>query len=317
MWFKQVQLFQLGQNFSYSAEEFIKKIEPFIFTPCLPSMPESIGWKSLTAEKDAPLCRSINGYTIFCMQVEEKILPSTVIYQELNELTLQLETSQNRKLKQKEKYQLKDEIIMRLLPQAFTKFTHVYAYIDTHHHWLILGTINQKLSEKFISLFKKSITDDIHFIEIKNLPITMSHWLKTKNYPSSFSIEKTCILQDQRDVNRKIRCQQQDLFATPIQSLIKDGCEVIQLGMCWNDHIYFTLCHDSSIKSIQYQDEILSQSKDLEPETKQQQFDADFLIMSSILSTLCKAILDLTAPAHPSVNINENSTLHLAKEATS
>ena len=304
MWFKQIQPFQLADSFKYSKNTLEEKLELLTFTPCLPSMPYSAGWISPIDENDGPLVRSINGYTIFCLQIEEKILPATVINQELSEAIKQIETSENRKLRPKEKYALKDEIMITLLPRAFSRLSKVYAYIDSKNHRLILGTANPKKSEQFFNIFKKSFSEEIKSIEIKKLSSIMTNWLKNKNYPSYFSIEKACVLQDPNQENRIIRCKQQDLFSTGIQSLIKDGCEAIQLALTWQDQVSFVLVNDFSLSSIQFQDEILEQVKEMEPGTDKQQFDADFLIMTEVLSSLINDLLKMTTDSKQSDKAN-------------
>lgn len=291
MWFKQIQLFRIGEA-SFDQETLTEKLQQIEFTPCLPSMPQSIGWAATVDEDEAPLVRTVNGYFMFCMQVEDKILPATVIRQELNEAIKQIEASESRKLRGKEKMALKDDIMMTLLPRAFKKSTRVYAYIDTKNNWLVLGTTNSKMTDQFMSLYKKTISDDIFPVEMKNLSATMTSWLKNKNNPTVLNVEKACVLQDPKQENRVIRCQHQDLFATSIQGLIKDGCEAIQLKLTWHDRVNFVLVNDGTIRSINYQDEIKDQAKELEPETRQQQLDADFLIMSETLSRLSLDVLE-------------------------
>jgi recombination associated protein RdgC len=287
MWFKQIQLFQLGTPLNFQIDKLDSLLESLAFIPCIPSMPHSSGWvPPVEEDEQVKLVRSFNGYTMFCFQVEEKILPAAVIRQELNDVIKQLEVSGNRKLRQKEKFSLKDEITNTLLPRAFSKFSRTYAYIDTKNGWLILGTTNNKITELFVSAFKKCVSEDVELMHIQNLSPLMTNWLNTQHYPTEFSIEKSCVLQDPNQENRIIRCQQQDLFATSIQSLLKDGCAVKQLSLCWQDRVNFALTEDFSIRTIQYQDEIKEQIKEIEAETKQQRFDADFLIMTGTLSAL-------------------------------
>mgnify|MGYP003574952026 FL=1 len=76
---------------------------------------------------------------MICLQVEEKILPAVVIRQELNRKLKKLKRRKNRKVYQKEKYSLKDEFIVTLLPKAFSRLTRVYLY-DIKNHLLVLGT---------------------------------------------------------------------------------------------------------------------------------------------------------------------------------
>jgi recombination associated protein RdgC len=293
MWFKQIQLFQLSDKFDYSVENIETCLEKLLFKPCLPSMPSTLGWVTLLDEEDAPLVRSINQCVMFCLQVEEKILPAAVIRQALIDKIKQIEIAENRKVRSKEKFSLKDEIIMTLLPRAFSKLTRVYAYIDARYRYLVLGTANFAKTEQFLSAFKKTLGEKIQSFELKKLAPLMTHWLKEKSYPSSLAVEKTCVLQDSRQQNRMIRCQQQDLFASSIQAFIKDGCEVKQLAVTWQDQISFVIAEDFSLRNIQFQDEIREQIKEMEPETKQHQLDADFLIMSTTLSGLLNELLTL------------------------
>lgn len=297
MWFKQAQIFKLGDTSEYAGEKLTEKLEQLLFSPCLPSMPDSVGWVSPIDEEGAPLTRTVNGYHMICLKMEERILPAAVIRKEVEEVVRQIEASESRKLKQKEKHNLKDEVILTLMPRAFTKVAKVYAYIDTKNQWLILGTGNGKMTDKFLSVFKKSVTDDVRPLEVQNLSSTMTNWIKHKNYPSIISVEKACLLQDPGQENRTIRCQHQDLFVNGIQSLIKDGCAVIQLALSWHDRVNFVLVNDFSFRSIQYQDDIKEQAKELEPESKQQQLDADFLIMSETLSSLIKEMVDIVISA--------------------
>ena len=292
MWFKQAQLFQLTDSMRYAPTTLIEKLEELIFQDCLPSMPYGAGWVSPVDEEGAPLIQTMNGYVMICLQIEEKILPPIVIRQELAKKIKQIEASENRKISPKEKYVLKDEITATLLPRAFSKLTRIYAYIDTKNHWLILGTANAKKTEQFMSAFKKTFGDNIAAFQIKKLSAIMTSWLKHQNHSSSFSIEKSCVLQDANHESRIIRCQEQDLFESPIQSLIKDGCEIKQLALNWQDRIDFVLLDNLSLQSIRFKDEIIEQVKEMEAGTKQQQFNADFLIMTETLDGLLKDLLD-------------------------
>lgn len=263
MWFKQIQLFQLPSSISCSSEDLTDQLESLTFKLCLPSMPFSMGWTSVLNEEDAPLIQCMNNCMMLCLQIEEKILPATVIRQELVEKIKQIEVSENRKVQQKEKYTLKDEIILSLLPRAFSKLTRIYAYIDTKHHWLVLGSANEKRTEQFLSMFRKTIDDQINFLELKKLSPIMTHWLKHKNCLSSFAVEKICMLQDPNQQTRIVRCYQQDLFANSIQSLINDGYEVKEIALSWQNQVHFILADDFSLHSVQFQDEIREQAENM------------------------------------------------------
>lgn len=305
MWFKQIQLFQLTDSLK-DTDELAENLMSLAFKPCLPSLPSSAGWAAPLDEDEAPLVRTLNGCHMICLQLEEKILPATVIRQALDEKIKQIESAQDRKIKQKEKLALKDEVTHTLLPRAFSRLSKLYAYIDTKNHWLILNTTQAAKTELFLTLFKRCVTENIHPFEIKKLAPILTHWLQHKSYPTSFSIEKSCVLQDPKQQNRVIRCQQQDLFAGSIQALIKDGCEVKQVALCWQDQINFLLTDDFTLRGIQRQDEIIEQVKDNESETEQQRFDVDFLIMTKMLNGMLTDLLNILIKPDKALKTNSH-----------
>ncbi len=293
VWFKQAQLFQLTSKLSDSPDDLIEKLEKLKFKPCRPSMQFSMGWVSPIDEEDEPLVQTTHGRTMVCLQIEEKILPPIVIRQALAKKIKEIEKAESRKISQKEKYSLKDEITTTLLIRAFSKLTRVYAYMDTKNHWLVIGTINEKKIEQFLELFKKVIagTGEVHPFELKKLSSAMTHWLKHKSYSSSFSIEKSCVLQDPNQTNRIIRCQQQDLFASSIQSLIKDGCEVKQLALTWHDHIDIVLSDNFALSRIRFHDEITAEASEMNAETVSQKFLVNFFVMTETFDGLFRSLL--------------------------
>ena len=293
MWFKQTQIFQLSPFVRFDADGLSDQLQPLVFTPCLPSLPFSCGWVPPLEQEDAPLVHGVNGYMLLCLQLEEKILPAAVIRQAVEEKAKEIAALRDRKVSQKEKYALKDEIIQTLLPRAFTKLSRIYAYVDTKNHWLVLDTASAPRAEKFLELLKRSLpATSMQPLLATKLTGALTRWLLHQNYPQAFAIEKSCVLSDPRKQSRVIRCQQQDLSANGIQWIIKDGCEVTQLGLSWRDHVQFVLADDFTLRSIKYQDEVIAQAKELEPETKQQQFAADFFIMTEVLSTLLRDLAE-------------------------
>jgi recombination associated protein RdgC len=304
MWFKQAAIFQLKVDFKYSSDQLKEKLSALIYRPCLPSMPMSMGWVSPVDEPEAPLVQMINSYMMICLQIEEKILPADVIRQELTKKVKEIELTENRKVRAKEKYTLKDNLIATLLPRAFSKLTRIYAYIDPKHNCLIISTTQEKKLEKIISMFAKSLNEELSPIEIPRLSYTLTHWLKNQAYASAFGIEKSCTLQDPNQQNRVVRCQHQDLFVNGIQSFLKEGFYVKQLALSWHDRVNFML-HDRLVLSgIKFQDEIVAQAKEMEAGTLQQQFIADFLIMSATLTMLLTDLYEaLKAPDEEQSNI--------------
>ena len=290
MWFKQIQLFPLSEMVTTAPNKLAERLESLAFRPCLPSMPNSIGWVAPVDEEDAPLARGLNGCIMICLQIEEKIPPASVVNDSLKEKVKQIELNEARRVRAKEKLSYKDEIVHTLLPRAFSKFTQIFAYIDTRNGWLVLNNTSPAKTELFLSMFKKSLGEIVGSFDIVKPSAIVTHWLKTQDFPTIFSIEKSCVLQDPNEQHRMIRCQHQDLFANSIQSLVKDGCEAIQIALRWHDRLDFVLSEDFAIRSIKLADDDLAEIND-GIETKQQKFDADLVMMSEMFAGLFTDLL--------------------------
>ncbi len=286
MWFKQAQFFQLETSVVSTPDAVRETLVDYAFQGCLPSMSYAVGWAPPIDEEEAPLALTVNGCTMICLQIEEKILPTIVIRQELQKKIKEIEAEEGRKVYHKEKQNLKDELLITLMPRAFTKLSKIYAYIDSQHRRLVLGTTNAKKTEQFLVLFRKTFGDVVEALELPKISPILTSWLQQKNCPQSLSIEKACVLQDVQQQRRVIRCREQDLLADNILSFLQDGCEVKQLAMNWHDRVDFMILDDLSLQSIKYADEIIQQVKDMEAGTKQQQFCADFLLMTETLVAL-------------------------------
>jgi recombination associated protein RdgC len=292
MWFKQIQVFQLSSRFKHQASDIHQRLEPFAFEPCLPSMPSSMGWISPLEEDEAPLTRGLNGCFMISLQMEDKILPSSVVNQALKEKVKQIEANEARKVRQKEKMGFKDELVHTLLTRAFTKLSVLHAYIDMRNQWLVLNSISPAKTELFITMFQKAFGECIEDAERIKPSALLTHWLKTQEYPQEFAIGKACVLQDPEQQNRIVRCQQQDLFTSGVQSIFKEGFDVIQMELCWQDRIRFVLADDFSMRSVSLAEDDLTEMKETY-ETKQERFDADLILMSESLSGMFKDLFTI------------------------
>lgn len=94
---------------------------------------------------------------MLCAKREEKILPPAVINELLAERVAEIEESQMRKIRRKEKDEMRDNLIAELLPRAFSRSARTYAYIDAKEGWLIVDSASRKRAEELVELLRKTI----------------------------------------------------------------------------------------------------------------------------------------------------------------
>lgn len=292
MWFKQATLFQFSRELNLNQSALSDALAPLSFTPCLPALPSSMGWVSPTTVPDAQqLVYGSKRFWLICLQFEEKILPSAVVRDALQLKIEEMEKNEGRTVLGKAKQSLKDEIIQTLLLRAFTKKSRVYGCIDLAHQLLIVNSNHTSKVERFVACLKRAIAPiDLKSCDVKKPSTLMTQWL-TESESKYFSIQQSCVLQDPSQQRRVIRCQQQDLLASSVQSFLKEGCKITQLALSWKDQIHFVLTAGFSLRSIQFQEAVLALSKSDYTETAEQRFDADFVMMTALLLQLLDDLL--------------------------
>jgi recombination associated protein RdgC len=293
MWFKQVQVFKVTS--SIPKEDFLEaQLEKLEFEACKEHTPMTAGWVAPIDEEDNYLVHAYKNYFLFCLQIEEKVLPTYVIQQELKARLKEIEAVEQREVSSKEKYALKGEIYATLLPKAFSRLSKVYAYFDTTNKRLILNTTNAKKTEIFTSMLQKTL-DNIAFttLPLKNLHTIMTNWLQKDNCPKPFYIEDACVLKEPTMASKIIRFNGQDLFAESIQLFLADGYKVDQIVITWHDRATFVLKENFTMGTIKYADTVIAEIKECQAETKQEELEANFIIMTGVIEHLISDLLKI------------------------
>lgn len=295
MWFKNLCLFRFTEPFTLSAEELAEKLEAHRFRPCGIHEVTSFGWTAPLGKPEMPLVHATNGYMMVCVKKQERVLPTAVINEMLQEKLADLEEQQGRKLSKKERTRLKDELIFDLLPRAFTFSKKTYAYIDPKGGWLIVDSASAKNAEDLLTLLRKSM-GSLPAVPVNtvNNPVTiMTQWLVSQQTPAEIVIEDECELRSPGEEASIIRCKRHDLALPEIQNHLDSGKEAIKLAMNWGDRLSFILDKDLSIKRLRFLDLVQDQLKELDIEDEATRFDVDFAIMSSELANFLPSLLAL------------------------
>ncbi len=297
MWFKNIRLYQLSQPLAYNADALHAKLATKHSVPCPRVSPHHVGWTAPIQtvqldQEDTLLVHAANGYLLICLLIDERLLPSSVVKQALQTKILELEQQQHRKISRREKLGIQDELYFSLLPQAFTKQTRIYAYIDPKHQQMIVDVASKKQLELFLTCWHDTVSEK----KLINQPLTpatttLTRWIKQMNLPNQLSALDSIVLRQASSNKTVVRCQNQDIFAEEIQHFLQNDYQVVQLGLQWSDRVSFTLKEDGSIGSMRFLDLIQELTLDIHTETAEQRFDADFVIMTETLSQLIQMLL--------------------------
>jgi recombination associated protein RdgC len=293
MWFKNLQLYQLQQPFKLTPEQLHSMLEPQAARECGSMEPSTYGWERPLGRQGTLLTHAVNGHIMLCARSEERILPAAVIRERLAHKVDEIEEAESRKVRRREKEELKDILIQQLLPQAFTKSSLTYAYIDIQGGWLIVDASSSKRAEELIDLLRDSLGSfKVKPVIPAHSPATvMTSWLAGSGPEDGFVVADECELRDPLDEGGIIRCRRQDLMGDEIAPHLKAGKQVVRLALEWAERITFVLCEDLSIKRLGFMDMIQEEAAEVAAEDDSARFDADFAIMSLELGRFIPALL--------------------------
>ncbi|MCE2570941.1 recombination-associated protein RdgC [Motilimonas eburnea] len=294
MWFKNLQIYRFTRPFEHSIEALENTLADFEFAPCGSQDISKFGWVKPLGKFGQTLTHGADGNILLCVKKEEKMLPGPVIKDMVEEKALALEDAQGRPLKKKEKDALKEDIIMELLPRAFSRTSQTFAWISPKSDLLVVDASSSKKAEELISLLRKCLGSlPVVPLGLTTPPeLTMTDWLNEGNIPAGFNIEDEAELRSALEHGGIIRCKQQDLTAEEIKAHLDADKLVTKLALNWQENVSFILGEDMAIKRVKFSDVLREENEDISGDDFAARFDADFALMTGELENFIPALVE-------------------------
>jgi recombination associated protein RdgC len=255
----------------------------------------SLGWVPPTGQAAAPLTHVIGGFVLVCMQQEEKILPASVVNEQLAERVAELEAREGRKPGKRERSELRDNIVTELLPRAFSHTRRTFAYIDRQRDWLVVDSASGKRTDELTSLLRSTIGElPIIFPTTQESPsVVMTRWLAENVSPADISVEQECELRAADEDGGIVRCRRQDLAVPEIQQHLAAGKQAMRLALRWEDRLSFTLDDRLNVRRLRFLETVQERAGEIETDDATRRFDADFSIMTLEFAEFLPRLLEL------------------------
>jgi len=288
MWFKNLRAYRLTSPFDLSAEQLEQQITGAVYRPCNKSQALSAGWVPALGEASEVLVHAAAGCFLLCMKREEKLLPSTVVREQVADRVSEIEREEARKVYRKERMQLKDEVVQDCLPRAFSRSSLIYAYIDTRNNWLFVDSASSARAEELVSLLRECIgTLPLLLPQVNQAPAAaMTSWLLQNSLPDDFVLQSDCEMRDLGEDGGVVRLRGVELSGEEVDIHLQAGKQVVRLAVEWDEKLSLVVGEDLVLRRLRFADELVAENDDVAEADPMARMDADFALMTDVISSL-------------------------------
>lgn len=288
---KNLIIYRIGADMPASAADLEEALQKHAFAKCQPTEATSSGWVPPRGHENGALVEEQNGHWLIKLQTEERILPSSVVADRVEEMVEQIEEQTGRKPGRKATKDLKEQATHELLPLAFTKRSAVPVWIDTKARLLMIDAGSQSKADALVSLLIKQVPEslNLHLLQSTESPSAcMAAWLMDGDTPEGFTIDRETELKSEDEMKSVVRYGRHALDIAEVREHLTQGKRPTRLAMTYKDRVSFILTDGLVLKKIAFLD-LVFEGKD-KPE-KDEQFDADMVIATAELAELIPALI--------------------------
>jgi recombination associated protein RdgC len=286
--------FKLDQDFCdrLDAERLATQANKYRFRPCGSLELASEGWVPPLGPRAVELVHAVGGMLLVCLGHDERLLPGAVLRQQLEQRVIDLEDREGRRVGRRERAELRERILLELMPQAFTRQSQTLGYFDMSNRVLVVNSAVNREVDAFVGLLRETLGSlpAVPLATSRSPSQVLTGWLgNTSELPRDILLEDECELEH----DGIIRCREQDLSGAEIRAHLAAGKQVRKLALTWNDRLSFVLADDLTIRRLRFLELVRDELSDVETDSVEARNDAEFVIASGEIRALLPRLIEL------------------------
>lgn len=292
MWFKNLRIYRLDTAFALSAQQLAEMLAKHQFSPGGSQEPLSLGW--VPPREGGELVYEVNEQYLICMRAEKKLLPSSVVNQAAREKAREIEEQQGYKPGRKQMKEIKEQIIIDLMPRSHAVQRDTLVWVDTRNHWFVIDAAAVAKSDEVLGLFAKSVEPfPVQPLYTEQSPgAAMTSWLVEQEELCNFTIDQDTELRSTGDSGAAVRYVKQSADIDEVRKHVEAGKQCTRLAMTWADRISFVLTDALDVKRVAPLD-ILTEKQDVTAVNDDEIFDADMTLMTAELDKMISDLVEV------------------------
>jgi len=285
-------VFRLGAEGAVDLTAFEDALSATRFVPCGATQPRSMGWVPARGKAHGPLVESVGGQWLLKLAVEQRVLPGSVLKRRVDEMAAQIELSSGRQPGKREKRELKEQALLELLPQAFTRLSTVAVWLDPKRRLLMIDAASPARADEVVVLLVKAV-DGLRVAPLQttlSAAAAMSDWLVSGEPPAAFSVDRECELKSSDDTKSVVRYARHALDIDEVRQHIASGKRPTRLAITWNGRVSLLLTETMQLRKLDFLDVVMEDRPGVAD--ADEAFDADAALATGELARLIPDLVE-------------------------
>ena len=291
--FKNLILYRIGADWSATVAQVEESLAKAAFIECGATQPVSFGWTWPRGTAHGPFIEAVAGQWLLTLMVEQKVLPAAVVKRRADEMARRIEQSTGRKPGKKQTKELKEEAVLELLPQAFTKQACVNVWLNPERGLLMVDAGSPARADDVVSQLVKALPGlSLTLLQTaQSASAAMSEWLVSGEPPAGFTVDRECELKSADEMKSVVRYARHALDIDEVRQHIAAGKLPTRLALTWQGRVSFLLTDTMQIKKLAFLDGVF-EGQAPSKAGKDESFDADAAIATGELNRLIPELID-------------------------
>ncbi len=269
--------------------------------PCSANEGRTMGFAPPCSHSTAELAHHVAGHTMICLETEDRLLPGSVVAEEVESRAIDLEKQQGYKPGRKQMSELKQRVTEELLPKAFTQKRRTLGVFAGQY--FIVDTSSPARADMMIETLR-SVLDalPLALIQTENrITGRMIEWL-LGSLPWGLTVDDFVELEKAEPGKPAIAYKRTTLDESDMRRRISDAYVPRKIGVTLNDRLSFKVddsLHLKQLVALELRQKDQRHQND-QAEDMAQAFDADVALMvGEVVATYNFLIAHLGGLAEP------------------
>ncbi|KPQ24946.1 MAG: recombination associated protein RdgC [Halomonas sp. HL-48] len=288
MWFKHLHLYRVHSAPELSETALGDALDAHAAAPLGNADARRLGWTAPAGRLgNGQRLHEIQGHRLLSALRQERLLPASVVKEEVDEQVANIEASEGRKVTRKEKTAFKEQVTEDLLPRAFVRSQKIDVWWDTRRQLIGINASSRTRAEDILDLLRETLGSlSVTPLASQTLPMrAMTTWLgDASSRPADLQLGDQVELKAKGD-DGVLRARQVDLDSDEIQQLLESGRQASKLAIHIEGRLSLVLHDDLALKSLRFGDALIEEADQADDgDDALARLETDFILMANALS---------------------------------